>query len=461
MGSLGESRDGAAGGGGAVRPRVVVITGPTAVGKSAAAERIALKSPAGAELISADSVQVYTGLDIGSAKPSLAEQAAVKYHLLDIVAPTEEYSAADFARAAHAAITDIDARGKLPVVVGGTGFYIQWLVFGSPGAPAPTPEATRKADAEVVGFAADWDAAILRATQLDPEYAKCIERNDWFRLKRMFEVWHTAGQPMSSYDRPQGKKASPADVPALLRSADVDFRCFFLHRPRLQIFRDIDLRCEKMLQAGFIEEVAGLVHAGALRMHSSGTSVPQKREVALTIDSPEKEQPGERAIGYRQVLDMFAAAIRAEEDLLRKHPERAAILEAEGGLLPEDVADEMLLAFVKDFQAVSRQFVKRQLTWFRGDPTFRWVSASDPAAAVAEIEQEAGLDQDTFLAQFLDPDACQAQAAIRNAEQGKEEQQALKRYLPTIQLFASKESRAPLRAKLNVFLQEHRRRKEA
>ena len=249
MNFLSATRGGGEGDFGGSRPKVVVITGPTAVGKSAAAERIALKAPGGAELISADSVQVYIGMDIGSAKPTAAEQAAVRYHLLDLVPPSEEYSAADFAAAARAAIADVAGRGALPIVVGGTGFYIQWLVFGNPGAPAPTPAATAAADAEVAAFAGDWDAALRRAEEVDAAYAMTLSVNDWFRLKRMLEVWHTSGRPMTAYDRPKGKGAAPADVPAALAGSECDFRCFFLHRPRVQLFRDIDLRCEQMLQA--------------------------------------------------------------------------------------------------------------------------------------------------------------------------------------------------------------------
>jgi len=248
MNFLSATRGGGEGDFGGSRPKVVVITGPTAVGKSAAAERIALKAPGGAELISADSVQVYIGMDIGSAKPTAAEQAAVRYHLLDLVPPSEEYSAADFAAAARAAIADVAGRGALPIVVGGTGFYIQWLVFGNPGAPAPTPAATAAADAEVAAFAGDWDAALRRAEEVDAAYAMTLSVNDWFRLKRMLEVWHTSGRPMTAYDRPKGKGAAPADVPAALAGSECDFRCFFLHRPRVQLFRDIDLRCEQMLQ---------------------------------------------------------------------------------------------------------------------------------------------------------------------------------------------------------------------
>jgi tRNA dimethylallyltransferase len=231
-------------GGAGERIKVVVISGPTAVGKSALAERLAMAVEGGGEIISADSVQVYTGMDIGSNKPTDDEMAAVPYHLINLLPPTQEYSAADFADGARRAILDISSRGKLPIVVGGTGFYIQWLIYGRPGAPPPTPEAASAAQAEIDGLGGDWDAGIKRCAEVDPAYAKTLPANDWYRLRRVLEVFHTCGKPVSSFERPTGKQISYGDVPSLLAGSDFDFRCFFLFRPRLDLFNDIDYRCE-------------------------------------------------------------------------------------------------------------------------------------------------------------------------------------------------------------------------
>jgi len=273
------------------RIKVVVISGPTAVGKSALAESIARSLPGGAELISADSVQVYRGMDIGSAKPTPQEQAAVAYHLLDIAEPDDEYNAADFATDAHDAAKQIAARGALPIVVGGTGFYLQWLVFGRPGAPPATADASARAEAAIEAFAGDWAAAKSAALEMDPVYCETVLKdNDWFRLRRVFEVHYTCGQPLSSFERPQGKDFSLEQVAGALRNAPFDFRCFFLHRSRLDIFRDIDRRCELMLAQGLIQECAALVRAGRLR-----------RGAAAGLGAGE-ERVAERAIGYRQVV---------------------------------------------------------------------------------------------------------------------------------------------------------------
>lgn len=187
------------------RVKVVVISGPTAVGKSALAERIAMSVEGGGEIISADSVQVYKGMDIGSNKPTAEERSAVPYHLIDVLPPTEEYNAADFVEQARRAILEVSSRGKLPIVVGGTGFYVQWLVYGRPAAPAPTPEAAQRAQDEVEAFGGDWDKGLERLAEVDPDYASKLGRNDFFRLRRGLEVFYTGGQPLSSYDRPQGK----------------------------------------------------------------------------------------------------------------------------------------------------------------------------------------------------------------------------------------------------------------
>lgn len=172
--------DGEGKGGADGRIKVVVISGPTAVGKSALAERLAMTVEGGGEIISADSVQVYTGMDIGSNKPTDEEMASVPYHLINVLPPTREYSAADFADGARRAILDISSRGKLPIVVGGTGFYIQWLIYGRPGAPPPTPEAACAAQAEIDALGGDWEAGIRRCSEVDPAYAKTLPANDWY-----------------------------------------------------------------------------------------------------------------------------------------------------------------------------------------------------------------------------------------------------------------------------------------
>lgn len=131
-------------------PKVVVIAGPTAVGKSALAMRLAELLPG--EIISVDSVQVYRGLDVGSNKPSLAEQSRVPHHLLDICEPSEEYTAGDFYRDALRTIREVLSRGRTPVLVGGTSMYLRWLIQGRPTAPKADPAISQAANARLEPF---------------------------------------------------------------------------------------------------------------------------------------------------------------------------------------------------------------------------------------------------------------------------------------------------------------------
>ena len=401
------------------RIKVVVISGPTAVGKSALAESIASSLPGGAELISADSVQVYRGMDIGSAKPTPEEQAAVAYHLLDIAEPTDEYNAADFATDAHDAAKQIAARGALPIVVGGTGFYLQWLVFGRPGAPPATAEASARAEATIESYAGDWAAAKGAAQEMDPVYCETVLKdNDWFRLRRVFEVHYTCGQPLSSFERPQGKGLSLQQVAGALKSAPFDFRCVFLHRSRLDIFRDIDRRCELMLAQGLIQECAALVRADRLRLGpSEGLGA-------------EDERVAERAIGYRQVLDL----LWKWKETLRSAPDTMTPV----------WKDTTVEAFIREFQSASRQFVKRQLSWFRSDPIFKWIHAEDGEAAKQLVLRLVDMDEEGFHQLYTDPDDAQQQQEARASESSKTEQNALKRYQTQLITYSTPDRRALL-----------------
>lgn len=175
--------------------RVLVLTGPTSVGKSSTA--LSLCALLNGEVISADSVQLYRQLDIGSNKATIDERARVPHHLLDVVDPDMEdtYSAGDFFRAARAATADVLARAQLPVVVGGTMMYVRWYLHGPPATPKAAPDARQKAteliaDAQVAN---DWDAAIAVLQERDPVRAARLNRNDWYRLVRALEVFHTSG----------------------------------------------------------------------------------------------------------------------------------------------------------------------------------------------------------------------------------------------------------------------------
>jgi tRNA dimethylallyltransferase len=271
----------------------------------------------------------------------------------------------------------------------------------------------------IESFAGDWVAAKCAAQEIDAVYCGTVLKdNDWFRLKRVFEVHYTCGQPLSSFERPQGKNLSPNEVAAFLKSAPFDFRCFFLYRNRIDIFADIDLRCEKMLEQGFVQECIALVRAGCLRLGATD---------GAGAGDQGAERIAERAIGYRQALEMLCKWKQL------KHT-------APDTLTPE-VQDRLVVDFIREFQSASRQFVKRQLSWFRSDPTFKWVLAKDRVAAEHEVLRLVQLEEEAFQRLYSDSVEAQLQHDARAAESSKEEQNALKRYQTQLAIFASPASR--------------------
>lgn len=267
-----------------------MLLGPTGSGKSALALEVARHRPV--EIISVDSAQVYRGLDIGSAKPSAAERSAVTHHLIDIRDPAERYSAADFVRDARAAIAAVRARGRVPLLVGGTMLYAKALRDGLSALPA-ADSAIRAAidtDAQHLG----WPALHARLATLDPETAARLAPNDAQRIQRALEVIEVSGQPMSELltqptpDRPR------LDVVALI-PAD-----------RAQLHRRLEQRFDAMLACGFIDEVRALKQRGD-----------------LTPDLPSM-----RCVGYRQAwayldghgshAEFRAAAIAATRQLAKR-----------------------------------------------------------------------------------------------------------------------------------------------
>lgn len=228
-------------------PPVLVIAGPTGVGKSLLA--MAVAGHAGGEIIVADSMQVYRGMDLGTGKPSAADRCAVPHHLLDICDPTQVFSAFDFARRAHAAVDEIRGRGRLPVLVGGTGLYLRAFLKGqlSGGAGDPAIRDRLRAAAAAQGTAALHDR--LRA--VDPRSAADIRPGDLFRIIRALELWESTGQPASAV------RPGLWDAPRVAVSAFV-----VLTRDRQELFQLIDARVARMWQDGLVAELRGLLAAG-------------------------------------------------------------------------------------------------------------------------------------------------------------------------------------------------------
>jgi tRNA dimethylallyltransferase len=244
------------------------LTGATAVGKTGVG--LTLAKRLGAEIISLDSMAIYRGMDIGTAKPSLAERAAVPHHLVDIIDPTEEYSVAQYVAAAKETVAELRARGRDVLFVGGTPLYLKALLRGLFDGP-PADWQSRREIAEELGVAGQ-QALHERLTQVDPVAARHIHPHDTRRLIRALEVFRATGEPIS-HQQMQFEDS---------RSAD-QCRVFVLRRERLEQHRRIEHRVHAMIDAGLVEEVR-----------------------RLTFDGRDLGRTARQAVGYREALGFLA-----------------------------------------------------------------------------------------------------------------------------------------------------------
>jgi tRNA dimethylallyltransferase len=234
--------------------------GPTASGKSALAASLAQRFPV--EIVSVDSAQVYRGMDVGTAKPTPAERAAVRHHLIDLLDPTEAYSAARFRADALAAVREIAGRGNVPLLVGGTMLYFKALREGLSELPQADPRLRTAIEAEA--RERGWPALHTELARVDPETAARLQPTDAQRIQRALEIWRSMGVPMSQLIG--GRKSAPplGLVPIALVPGD-----------RAELHRRIEARFEKMLADGLVEELAALrkrypLHAGLPSMRCVG-----------------------------------------------------------------------------------------------------------------------------------------------------------------------------------------------
>lgn len=251
--------------------KILVIGGPTGSGKSDLAVRLA--EQVGGEIVNADSMQIYRGMDIGTAKPSAEERARVPHHLLDIISPEQNFTASDFRREAAAAIADINSRGMKPIVVGGTGLYIRALLEGLVDSPTGDPE-LRKQFAEVPG-----EELLQRLFLVDPETASRLHQNDRVRITRALEVFSQTGRPISAFRSEHAFSGAYYD--ALKMAIKVE---------RQELYGRIDRRVEQMLRDGLVEEVRSLV--------ASGYNLEMKSM---------------RSIGYKEIFAHLAGEITLDE----------------------------------------------------------------------------------------------------------------------------------------------------
>jgi len=307
-------------------PPAIALLGPTASGKSALALEWAQRL--GGEIVSIDSALVYRHLDVGAAKPTADELASVPHHLIDVRDPWQTYSAAEFAQDARAAVEQIIARGRIPILAGGTGLYFQALSEGLADMPEASPElrAQISADAGIRG----WPALHADLAQVDPAAAAKIKPTDPQRIQRALEVFRISGRPISAWQRdPVGRRLPVRMLKLVLAPTD-----------RAVLHGRIERRFDAMLASGFLDEVRAL------------RAMPQMQAVAAPLDLP-----AVRAVGYRQAWQW---------------------MDGEGSAT----------TFRERAIAATRQLAKRQLTWLRGRPELRWF---DPASQCAGLEDALAL----------------------------------------------------------------------
>jgi tRNA dimethylallyltransferase len=293
-------------------PRPLLLAGPTAVGKSDIV--VLLAERLGGEILSFDSMQVYRGMDIGTAKPSPEERARVPHHLIDVADLTESFDAARFIELAHRAVADIEGRGRLPILCGGTGLYFKAFLEGL--GQAPSADAALRA----VLAATPLPELLRELAERDPVTYERIDRQNPRRVIRAIEVIRLTGQPFS---------AQRANWQHATRNTHHTANCFGLSRSPADLQQRIDARVDTMFRRGWVAETEALLKRGLAQ-----------NQIAL------------QALGYRQIVEH----LRAERSL----PETIELVKLR-----------------------TRQFAKRQMTWFRRQLQLTWINLEPRGSAEA------------------------------------------------------------------------------
>jgi tRNA dimethylallyltransferase len=243
----------------------------------------------GGEIVSADSMQVYRGMDIGTAKVTPAERGSIRHHLIDSRDLDETFNVVEFYSEAMQAFREIFARDHVPIVVGGTGFYIHSLIYGPPCGPASVPEVREKLEQEVdvLGLLAMYE----RLKKLDAEYAATITFRDRHKIVRALEIITLTNQKVSFFEK------------ACHISHEYDFRCWFVYTPKEVLYPKIEARCEQMLTNGFVQEVKQLDQEG-LRNNTTAAQAIGYRQCLDFLKTPQTVED------WTQFVDLFKQASR-------------------------------------------------------------------------------------------------------------------------------------------------------
>ena len=292
-------------------PKILVIVGPTASGKTRMAVELAQRH--NGEVISADSMQIYRTMDIGTAKPTKEEMGGIPHHMIDVADPEEDFSVARYVEMAARCVDDVLERGKLPIVAGGTGLYIDSLLSGRTFAPF-SPDSALRGELERELAEKGGQAMLEALAQVDPEAAQRLHPNDHKRIVRALEVYRSTGKTITQHNRET--QAIPPRYNALTIG--------LAFQDRQAMWRRIDQRVDEMVAAGLEDEVRRLLTSGI---------------------SP--KCTAMQAIGYKEFTQALSGEMTWQEatDVVKLH---------------------------------SRQYAKRQLTWFGRNPNTRWVRWDDP-----------------------------------------------------------------------------------
>ena len=329
----------------AARVRAGLIVGPTAAGKSSIALRIAERL--GAEIVNADSRQIYRWMDIGTAKPGLDERRRVPHHLIDIRGPDEPLDVAEFAALARAAIMEVAGRGRPVLVVGGSGLYLRAIRGGIFAAPPASSEIR----ARLAGLAGRHGVGHLfaRLCEIDTEAAAWIMPNDLKRIVRALEVYEQTGVPISEHQRRH-----------LFNERPFETLTIGLTLPRERLYRTIERRFDAMVEAGLVDEVRMLLANGYEPKLPMAATCAQGDDRLKSVPLPLS------TIGYREIAGFLCGEISLAEAIVRA-------------------------------KRASRRLAKRQLTWFRADPEIVWLDAAYEADEALTLFQNFFSNPDTGI----------------------------------------------------------------
>lgn len=300
--------------------KVIVVAGPTASGKTSLA--IALAKALDGEVVSADSMQIYKHMNIGTAKPTDGEMEGIPHHLLDFVSPLEAFDVVQYQKMALDCIADILARGKQPIVCGGTGLYINSLIYNLSYGETEADPVFREKMAEEAALHGN-EALHARLREVDPKAAEAIHPNNVKRVIRALEVYETTGKRFSEQLEASRQTTAP-----------YDYVCIGLNLPREYLYARIDKRVDLMLEAGLLEETKDLWERGLLEGPTASMGICYKE------------------------------------------------------LLPYLQGESTLDACAEKLKQGTRNYAKRQMTWFRRIPTMHWISVK-PESTKAEITAQA------------------------------------------------------------------------